>query len=339
MKRRLLVPILAGALLMSACGSGSEGEASEAGVSAAAVEVSDCGGTGTALSLDEPAERIVAMDSSSLELLLSLGLDESRIVGTGRPRPVDGFPANLQDTAQAVNTLSEDYPTKEVLLDADPDLVVASGASAFTGESAVGSREELEQLGLNVYQLANDCGFPNPAVDLQPAWNDYENLGMLLGVEEAADALVERQRDTVEEVQAALADVDGTVRVFETEAIEDSPYTMGAAGVGQALITMAGGENVFDDIPRAYDAVNMETIVERDPQVIWLMPVAGSAEAEDADVLRNHLLGLPALADVSAIADERFVTIPFEVGGFQSPRNDEALRALAEALHPDAFAS
>ncbi len=299
--------------------------------------VRDCGNTGTEVDVGS-FDRIVAMDSSSLELLLTLGVEPSRIVGTGRGRPIDGYPEALRAAVKQVEELSESYPTKEVLVGADPDLVVASGASAFAGQSAVGSRDELAALSIEVYQLANDCGFPNPAVDLEPAWRDYENLGELLGVEQAAAELVSAQQAAVAEVRTALAASKvEPVRVFETEAIEDSPYTLGAAGVGNAVITLAGGTNVFTDLPKAFDAVTWETVVDRDPQAIWLMPVSGSSEAKDADALRQHLTGLPALADVSAIVDQRFVTVPFEVGGFQSPRNGEAVLALAKALHPGAF--
>ena len=332
-KRFATVLAAAATLLLSACGQDDE----PTGASSPTGTVRDCGSTGERLEVAGGFERVVAMDSSSLELLLTLGVESDRIVGTGRPRPLDGYPSELRDDVAEVPELSKEYPTKEVLLGADPDLVVASGSSAFAGQSAVGSRAELAGLGLKVYQLANDCGFPNPAVDLEPAWRDYENLGELLGVEDGAKTLVSRQRTAVEEVQKALGENTRPVRVFETEAIEDSPYTLGAAGIGQALITLAGGTNIFDDLPKAFDAVNLETVVDRDPELIWLMPVAGTDEAKDADALRNHLIGLPALADVDAVAEDRFVTVPFEVGGFQSPRNDEALRALAEALHPDLF--
>lgn len=96
-------------LLLAACGSdptpSTANPVDNGDQAGSSIMVQDCGGTGTPLEIDGAAQRVVAMDSSSLELLLSLGLDQSRIVGTGRPRPVDGFPDDLQSKAGEIKTL------------------------------------------------------------------------------------------------------------------------------------------------------------------------------------------------------------------------------------------
>ena len=155
------------ALLLSACASGStaspaaESDASNTGAAASAypLTLDNCG---TEATFEAPPQRVVTIKSSTLELLLALGL-EDRIVGTAF---TDGpVPDEFADAASGLESLSDKVPSQEVTLAAEPDLVFAGWESNLTAEGA-GDRDTLAKLGVASYVAPAACkgdGYmPNP---------------------------------------------------------------------------------------------------------------------------------------------------------------------------------
>ncbi|MDG9702027.1 hypothetical protein [Streptomyces sp. DH37] len=112
---------------------------------------------------------------------------------------------------------------------AAPDLVVSSFTDLYA-KDRVGTREELDGLGLASYVSAVDC--PERAAPGRTAFDllldDYENLGRIFGVEERAAELSERQRAAVGEAAAAGGDVTGEPTVVWLYSVYNGmPYVAG----------------------------------------------------------------------------------------------------------------
>src|SRR5690606_30507889 len=87
---------------------------------------------GVASTLAGPPERIVAIKSSAAEMVLALGAGD-RLVGTAF---LDGpIPEALAPSLE-VPSLADKVPSSEVVLGAEPDLVMAGWESALTAEGA-----------------------------------------------------------------------------------------------------------------------------------------------------------------------------------------------------------
>ena len=100
----------------------------------------------------------------------------------------------------------------------------------------------------------------------------------------------------------------------------------------QALIDAAGGRNVMDDVGASWTQVNWESVVERDPEVILIVDYGPRSWQEK----RDFLLHQPALQDVPAIRDQRFIVLSY-LQVTPSVENAQAIEKLAGALHPPLF--
>lgn len=72
--------------------------------------------------------------------------------------------------------------------------------------------------------------------------------------------------------------------------------------------------------------------MKRDPEVILIYDY----DTPSADQKINSLLKNPALANVSAIKNKRFVVLPLS-DVFEGVRNATAVQIIAKGLHPDKF--
>ena len=88
---------------------------------------------GTEVTFEAAPERVVTIKSSTLEMLLALGLDD-RIVGTAFS---DGpVPDEWADAASGIAVLSDKVPSQEATLALEPDLVFAGWESNLSAEGA-----------------------------------------------------------------------------------------------------------------------------------------------------------------------------------------------------------
>lgn len=96
-------------------------------------------------------------------------------------------------------------------------------------------------------------------------------------------------------------------------------------------MTLAG-KSIFGDIPQAYSEVSIEEVVQRDPEVIWIMSESEAGPDNKADKVIERLLAEERLADVTAVKNRAFVTISFADSGISTPRNIDALEPMVEQL-------
>jgi len=108
-------------------------------------------------------------------------------------------------------------------------------------------------------------------------------------------------------------------------------YAAGGVGFLHDLLTLAGGEDVFGDVPRESVQTTTETLLARAPEVILEI----RAEAP-ADVERERRVWA-ALPSVPAVRANRIQFLTGSEMVVPGPRVVEAAERLARALHPEAF--
>ncbi len=344
MKRLSLVLSLLFLLLISACAgeaTTTEPTASVAEEAAATsptsnsadaesdrpVTIENCG---VEISYAVAPERIVSMNDDSTLILLALGL-EDKIVGIGYASS-STVPDEYQAAYAEVTVLAEGaYPALEEIFAVEPDFIYASLRSAY-GEEAAGDREELREIGINSYLGTEYCSEDNE-VNIDTIYRDIRNIGRIFGIPDRADDLIASMQAEIATVQAKISTVETPLRVFFYDSGEDTPVTAGGSGMAGALIELAGGANIFDDFDDEYGATSWELVVERDPEFIVIADYGSTA----ADAKRDFLLNYAPLSDVTAIREERFVTVPlrYVIAGL---RNPTAVRMQAEAFYPEKFA-
>ncbi|HEX7183786.1 MAG TPA: cobalamin-binding protein [Thermoanaerobaculia bacterium] len=264
------------------------------------------GGTRAA---QEPPGRVVSLAPSLTELLFAVGAGDA-VVG------VTTY-CNYPDAAKRLPKMGgiEDGSIDlERIFALRPDLVVAIGSQSQTVEV-------LRRLGLRVEVL------PSQTVD--DLFNAVSRLGGLLGREAQAERLAKDLRQRIERIRKAVASLPKERRPRVFYQVWDRPLMTATRQtlIGQ-LIELAGGVNVFGDLPGRYPQVSLEAVLERDPEVI----VAPDHHADRVDL--RSLAQRPGLADVKAVRSGRIVILNGDLISRAGPRIVEALEILAHALHP-----
>jgi iron complex transport system substrate-binding protein len=284
------------------------------------VTVDNCGHSVT---LAAAPRRILTIKSSVTELVLALGLGD-RLVATAFP---DGpLPADLAAAPGAdAPVLSERVPSHEVVLEAEPDLVLAGWESNFSADGA-GERDTLESLGIATYVAPSACkapGYQPDPLTFDHVFDEIAEAGRLLGAPEAAASLVAEQAARLRAVTPA----DGGPTALWYSSGSDTPYVGAGIGAPQMIMTAAGLENIAADVRDTWTSLSWEAVADEDPDVIVLVDSDWNTAEHKKDVLTAN----PTTAALTAVREGRYLVVPFaatEAG----VRNVDAVADLVDQL-------
>ncbi|NTV64221.1 MAG: ABC transporter substrate-binding protein, partial [Oscillochloris sp.] len=279
-------------------------------------------------------ERAVSNDVNITEIMLALGLQDQMagMSGVGS-RFTDRLLPEFQAQAADIPVISEKYFTLEPLLGVIPDFVYAGWGYGFSEEKGI-TPASLSEQGIASYVLEESCAQrgERPASTLENTlFHDIRNLGVIFDVEERAEALIAQYERELAEVQANLP-VDADLPVFLYDSGEQDVFTAGGNAIPTAIISAAGGTNIFADLKKSWTTVGWEAIVERNPEFIVIVDYS-EVTAEQKQAFATNL---PAMKDVPAVVNQRFAVLPY-AAATPGPRNIAAVRTLAKAFYPDAF--
>ncbi|WP_137109997.1 ABC transporter substrate-binding protein [Rhodobacter sp. SY28-1] len=274
------------------------------------------------VTFDAPPARAIANDVNLIEMMLALGLRDRMVGYTG----VSGWKTLDEELRAGITELPElsaQYPTREVLLGAEPDFFFAGWNYGMKVGGEV-TPETLEPLGIKTYELTESCIHIGPKAksSMDDMYNDLLNLGTIFGVEDRAQALVDGYKAKIAEVTASV-DRNQPLRVFVYDSGEETPFTAGAYAIPTAMIEAAGGRNIMDDLDKSWATVAWEPVVERNPEVIVIVNY-GDVTAEQKIAF---LEGNPAFAGIDAVKNDRYLVLEY-VEATPGPRNIRAVEKL-----------
>ncbi|WP_408055856.1 ABC transporter substrate-binding protein [Streptomyces lycii] len=314
-------------VLVTGCGTAADAPAERGAAGPPAegfpVTVDNCG---TRTTYEKPPSRVVTVHQHPAELMLALGLRD-RMVGTSFPdSPV--LPELREDYA-AVPELAKKEPSFETVLNAEPDFVYGGYGSAFA-EREGRSRQAFADAGIDTYLNREYCG--KRQVSMEDTYDEIRTIGSIFGVRERADRLVAGLRKRVADTARAVRGAS-PVPVFVYDSGEKSAFTAGGKSLGTEIVRLAGGRNVFAGLDDVFGDASWEQVVARRPEVIAVYDYAGAGGVARK---KEFLLSHPALEDVPAIRNERFVVLPLTATlvGVRAPH---AVEDLARGLHPERF--
>lgn len=260
---------------------------------------------GKEVTVTEEPRRIVPLLPFYAEILLDLGAGE-RIVGIAKS---PGNPPELQGLPTVGSSFS---PSVEAIVALEPDLVLGAWGEV---------RDKLEELGIAVLTTGGPGGYIRGIPDIIAS---IRTVGAAVGLAGRAEELVGGIAVEIVLIEAAVLELPRMRAAFLYMASPDSsPWVAGRGTAENELLLRAGGENVFADLP-GFPQVSLEELILRDPQVILTDPaqvenVRGSRLLQGVDAVREgRVYGIRASAAIST-------------------RVADALRQLAELLHPEAF--
>ncbi|MFE5485761.1 ABC transporter substrate-binding protein [Streptomyces sp. NPDC056527] len=298
---------LATAGCSTAAGGGPDADTKPA---AQAATVTSCG---RQVSLTAPPQRAVALDQTSTETLLELGL-QGRMAGTANLKTK--IPARYQAAYASIPVIAPKIATGEQLRAATPDFVVAGSEDLYTKDRA-GTREELDALKVPTFVSAVDCPQRNPAgkTPFELLFSDYENLGKVFGAEERAAQLAADQRAAVakagENASTVPQGADRPTVVYLYSVFNGMPYVAGKTGLPSEMSRIIGAKNAFDDVDEDWPEVSWEEVAEREPDFIVIGDLSergrpGDSAAEKRATMTRH----PVISRLAAVRDDRILTVP-----------------------------
>ncbi|WP_236540683.1 ABC transporter substrate-binding protein [Spiractinospora alimapuensis] len=309
------------AVLLTGCGAQVAGDG-EAGGS---VTVPRCGED---VDYTTP-QRAVAYEGGSADKLFALGLADQvhgYVMPPANP-PVEESPW-ADDYAQ-VEFLGDDLLNRELVVDAEADLVVAGWNSGFSDDRGI-TPEILDGLGIQSFMHTESCynypGHPERVTPFDGLYADLERLGQIFGVEERAEELITDYQERVAAVEEQ-APAGDPVPVYLYDSGDDQPFTAGSQVPPNDIISHAGGRNIFADLDERWTQVGWEAVVEAEPEVIIILDYGEESAEDKIDFISSS----PTLAEVPAVVDENFFVLDYNEG-ISGPRNIDGLESFADYL-------
>lgn len=286
---------------------------------ASPITVQSCNRTVT---FDAPPKRAISNDVNLTEMMLVLGLRDRMVGYTG----ISGWKTLDEEMRAGVAELPElsaKYPTKEVLVGADPDFFFAGWNYGMKVGGEV-TPETLAPLGIKVYELTESCIHIGPKAksSMNDMYADILNLGTIFGVKPKAEALVAGWQKRLAEVTAKV-DRSRPLRVFVYDSGEKAPFTAGAYAMPTAMIEAAGGRNIMDDLQKSWAEIGWEPVVERNPEVVVIVNYGDVTAEQKIAFMKTN----PAFAKIDAVKNNRFVVLEY-VEATPGPRNIKAVEKL-----------
>ena len=272
------------------------------------IEVTDH--LGRVVKLKETPERIISLAPSNTEILFALGVGD-RIVGVTR---YCNYPEEAKEIEQIGGFADPDL---ERIIALKPDLILAKGTLQ---KSLVTKLEEREQ---TVFWL-----YPQSVNEILES---FESIGELTGTSVTAQQLRKEIEERIEKVEAKIKDIPEQERptIFRVMGL-DPPGTIGGQSFQTDVYRLAGGRNIFADTDKDYFQLDLETLLELDPDIIVIC-------GEDEEEAKGRIKDQKGWEGLTAVKTDRIVVISCDLICRPSPRVAQTIEKLAKEFHPELF--
>jgi len=314
--RKLLVPIAAMALVLTACGTSAAERASQSASASATAspgaaqqdgfpaEVDSCG---EKLHFDAAPKKVLILNGTGLPDLDALGVVDKMSLRAGDKNFGTGQ-EELQAKYNAIQTVaSSEIETggvkvsTEVVLENKVDLVIGY-------EEGV-DREALKKAGVQLYSPAAFC--PNYSVK-HATWElidtEVNNLASIFGVQDKAVSVIEKRKANVDALDAKGKAARATGIALYITPGQSNFYAYGTSSMVQPIFEANGLKNSYEDnTTRVFDG-SMEDILKRNPDWIVLLSLEATKE-QTVEAFK----GFNGADRLKAVTNNQVVVLPFSL--------------------------
>jgi len=268
---------------------------------------------GRTVQIDKLPQRIVSLAPSNTEIVYALEL-EDKLVGT---TDYCDYPEAAKSKPRVANYTT---PNLEKVVSVQPDLVLAEAIHEKTALPA------MENLGLTVIVTS--------AWSLDTVLNDIKLVGQVNGKSRKAASLVDDLNSRIQAVvyKTAMLTPEQRLRVLYV-VWHDPIWTMGGETFTNDLIWKAGGVNIYADDFEQSRVVSLESIIQKNPQVIIV-----SGMGTSGDLIYNNIMKETRLSGIDAMVNNRVYKVSdANLTERPGPRIVDGLEEVAKLLHPEIF--
>ncbi|MEO7361107.1 MAG: helical backbone metal receptor, partial [Gemmatimonadaceae bacterium] len=260
---------------------------------------------GLTVHLHKPAARIISLIPSATETLIAVGA-AAQIVGRTR-----------YDVAQEVMNLPSVGGGIDASIEAiaalKPDLVIG-----WESDKRQQIRSKLQALDIPMFLLRTQ--------DTSDVYRGIKNIGHLTAHDSVAAQVLLALRADLDSVKQSVRGMKAP-KVFYV-VFNNPPMTAGPNTFISQLVSIAGGQSIFDDLTANWPNVAMEEIVKRDPDIL-VVPV-GEFTGNSVERFRK----MQGWRTLRAVREGHVVTVPADLLSRPSPNIGKAAHALRHAFFP-----
>jgi iron complex transport system substrate-binding protein len=211
---------------------------------ATTVELTDF--TGRKISMEKPAKKIIALAPHVVENVFSAGAGD-KLIGVFQY-------SNYPEAAKQIEIVGGYEKTNlEKIIELDPDLIIA-----WQSGNSHSSIQRLIELGYTVYI--------DQADSLQDVAKSIRDIGVMTGHSETAELVASNYLEQLEKVQEQYQEAS---RVSSFYQVWNSPLqTISGNHIISDAIEICGGTNIYADEFAVAPIINIESVLERDPEAI-----------------------------------------------------------------------
>ncbi len=291
-------------LALAACGA--------SGSKKGAVTITDM--TGREVTLEKPAERIVALTAGDCEILYALGAGDLLVAR--------GTYCDYPEEVLALPELGSGYDTSvEDIIAMKPDVLLMA-TMAQTDEQV----KALEDAGVKV--VVSD------AQTIDGTYEAIRTIGKLVGKEAEAETVVAGMQKTFKDLQDKAAALNIPDDQKPTVYFEVSPLYWGlwAAGGGSFMDEVAGMlgmVKVFKD-GQAWEMISEEQVIAADPDYIVSITMYDGDEYTSAE---DEIMSRPGWENVTAVKNGAILLLPNNELSRPAPRLAEGATILYDFVY------
>ena len=314
--RKLLAPIAAMALALTACGTSAAERASQSASASATAspgaaqqggfpaEVDSCE---EKLHFDAAPKKVLILNGTGLPDLDALGVVDKlslragdKNFGTGQEELQAKYNAIQAVASSEIETGGVKVST-EVVLENKVDLVIGY-------EEGV-DREALKKAGVQLYSPAAFC--PNYSVK-HATWDlidtEVNNLASIFGVQDKAASVIEKRKANVDALDAKGKAAGATGIALYITPGQSNFYAYGTSSMVQPIFEANGLKNSYEDnTTRVFDG-SMEDILKRNPDWVVLLSLEATKE-QTLDAFK----GFNGADRLKAVTNNQVVVLPFSL--------------------------
>lgn len=281
------------------------------------VTIENCGQT---LTFEQAPERVATVGQSTTEMLYALGLGE-RVIGTSVWFN-DVLP-DFQEVNAGVERLADNHPGFEAVAARDPQLVTTQFEVHVGPQGTVGTREQFNELGIDVYAMPADCvgkdnliggdGARTQEFSIELMYQAVRELSRIFGVADRGDELEAELRGRVEAAsqRAREAGAEGQTAVvwFSSPDMALDPFVAGQNGIAGFVLKTLGMRNIIAS-NEEWPSVGWETIANADPDYIIIARMDRRRfPADNYEVKLQYLNDDPVTREMRAVQEGRIIIV------------------------------
>ena len=314
--RKLLVPIAAMALVLTACGTSAAERASQSASASATAspgaaqqdgfpaEVDSCG---EKLHFDAAPKKVLILNGTGLPDLDALG-----VVGKMSLRAGDKNFGTGQEELQAKYNAIQTVASSEIEtggVKVSTEVVLENKVDLVIGYEEGVDREALKKAGVQLYSPAAFC----PSYSVKHAtWElidtEVNNLASIFGVQDKAASVIEKRKANVDALDAKGKAAGATGIALYITPGQSNFYAYGTSSMVQPIFEANGLKNSYEDTTtRVFDG-SMEDILKRNPDWIVLLSLEATKE-QTVEAFK----GFNGADRLKAVTNNQVVVLPFSL--------------------------